>query len=111
MNISFKTRKLQKTINSSKLLTAQYGVRRSGKIKIRFAVLRSSETLADVPTAKPVRRHQLSGKRKGEYAVDVQDSYRIIFIPDHDPVPRLDDGGVDLARVTAIKILEITDYH
>lgn len=36
---------------------------------------------------------------------------RLIFIPDHDPVPRKDDGGIDLAQVTKITILEITDYH
>jgi hypothetical protein len=26
-------------------------------------------------------------------------------------VPRKEDGGIDLTRVTAIRILEVTDYH
>jgi hypothetical protein len=26
-------------------------------------------------------------------------------------VPRKEDGGIDLTRVTDIRILEVTDYH
>jgi hypothetical protein len=26
-------------------------------------------------------------------------------------VPQKEDGGIDLTRVTAIRILEVTDYH
>lgn len=37
--------------------------------------------------------------------------YRLVFTPDHDPVPLLDDGGIDRASVTAIRIEEIVDYH
>lgn len=37
--------------------------------------------------------------------------YRLVFTPDHDPVPRLDDGGIDRASVRAIRIEEIVDYH
>jgi proteic killer suppression protein len=32
-------------------------------------------------------------------------------VPDHDPVPRLPDGGVDEAAVTKIRFIEVTDYH
>lgn len=39
------------------------------------------------------------------------DAYRLIFIPDHDPVPRLKDGGLDWSKVTAIKILGVEDTH
>jgi len=36
---------------------------------------------------------------------------RLIFAVHHDPLPRKDDGGIDMQRVTAIMILEIVDYH
>jgi hypothetical protein len=26
-------------------------------------------------------------------------------------VPQKEDGGIDLTRVTAVRILEVTDYH
>ena len=35
----------------------------------------------------------------------------MILEPDHDPIPRKDDGGMDCDQITAIKILELTDYH
>jgi proteic killer suppression protein len=35
----------------------------------------------------------------------------LIFRPAHNPVPKKDDGGIDLAAVTAIEILDVRDYH
>jgi len=34
-----------------------------------------------------------------------------VFGVANDPVPRREDGGIDLERVTAIRILEVVDYH
>ena len=73
--------------------------------------LRAADTLADISTLPPARCHQLSGDRAGQFAVDVRHPFRLIFEPAHDPVPRKEDGGIDLPRVTAIRILEVTDYH
>ena len=28
-----------------------------------------------------------------------------------DPVPRKEDNGVDVTKVTAVKVLEVADYH
>lgn len=73
--------------------------------------LRAADTLADIGTLPPARCHQLSGDRAGQFAVDVQHPFRLIFESAHDPVPRKEDGGIDLTRVTAVRILEVTDYH
>jgi proteic killer suppression protein len=73
--------------------------------------LRAADTLADISMLPPARCHGLSGDRAGQFAVDVQHPFRLIFEPAHDPVPRKKDGGIDHARVTAIRILEVTDYH
>ncbi|MEJ2039194.1 MAG: hypothetical protein P8X55_09700 [Desulfosarcinaceae bacterium] len=51
------------------------------------------------------------GKRAGQLLVDLDHPYRLIFIPDHEQVPGLEDGGLDWARVTAIKILGVEDTH
>jgi len=76
-----------------------------------MAVLLSAASLADIPTVPPERCHAMKGDRKGQYAVNVVHPYRLVFEPDHDPVPRSADGGVDLAAVTAIVIIEVVDYH
>jgi toxin HigB-1 len=59
----------------------------------------------------PGKCHALSGDRAGEFAVGLWGSYRLIFAPDHDPLPRLPDGGIDTAHVTSIVIREVVDYH
>lgn len=77
----------------------------------RLVVLSRRSTLSEVPTVPPERRHQLTGNRDEQYAVDIDRQYRLVFAPDHDPIPRRPDGGVDTERVTAIVIIEVIDYH
>jgi len=57
------------------------------------------------------RCEELKGNRAGAFSVRVHNGYRIVFVPDHDPVPRKDDGGVNWSAVTAIRIESIEDYH
>lgn len=53
----------------------------------------------------------LKGDRAGQIAVDVTRSVRIVFQPDHNPVPLTADGGIDRSRVTAITVVFVGDYH
>ena len=76
-----------------------------------MAVLRAAPFLADVPVNKPERRHELTGNRRGTFAVDLKYPYRLVFEPAENPVPRKDDGGIDLERVISIRILKVEDYH
>ncbi len=80
-------------------------------IALRIAVLQGVPVLAEVASAPPERRHALSGRRNGQYAIDLVHPYRLIFEPNHDPVPRRADGGIDTGQVTAIVIIEVVDYH
>ena len=50
-------------------------------------------------------------ERRNQLSVDVSFPKRIIFVPDHDPIPRLPDGGLDWAGVTAIRITGVEDTH
>lgn len=110
MQISFRTRKTEKIFNSERKLQKEYGAHRAKKIKLRMAVLRSAVNLAEVPEQKPDRRHPLKGNRKGQFAVDLVHPYRLILKPS-DPVPMLEDGGIDLSKITEIVILGVEDYH
>ncbi len=78
---------------------------------IRMSVLRNARTLELVPQTPPERCHQLKGNRKGQFAVDIDASRRLVFKPNHERTPRLDDGSIDLNGVMAIKVLDVTDYH
>lgn len=111
MDIRFRNGRLERVFGSAAALTKQYGQRMARTIQVRIGVLRNAKTLSMVPTTPPLRRHMLTGDRKGQFAVDLVHPYRLVFEPDHDPIPKREDGGVDLEKVTAIIIAEVTDYH
>jgi proteic killer suppression protein len=111
MNIRFATTKLQKTLCTGKELVRQYGDKNAKKIQNRLAVLRNTPTLAQMPSTPPYRCHPLKGEYNGCFAVDIIHPFRIIFRPAHTPVPIKKDGGIDLAAITDIEILDVRNYH
>ena len=78
---------------------------------MRIAVLKAAPCLADVPVIKPDRMHELSGSRKGSFAVDLKHPFRMVFEPAEEPLPKKEDGGIDLDKVISIRILSVEDYH
>jgi toxin HigB-1 len=111
MDISFSNEKLAKIFNSEKNLVREYGTENAKRIKLRMAVLMAANCLEEVPTHPPERRHELSGARKGQFAVDLKHPFRLIFQPNHNPLPRKADGGVDSRKISAVTIIEVEDYH
>ena len=111
MDITFRTRRLERTFNSQRELNRAYGSRMARTIMMRLAVLKNARNVSLVPTSRPDRLHQLTGDRRGQFAVDLVHPRRLIFAPSHNPIPRKEDGGIDRDRVTAITIIEVVDYH
>ena len=111
MDITFKNQSLANLINSEKALRKKFGEECGRKIMRRMAVLSAAPSLAEVPTQPPEKCHMLKADRKGQFAVEAHKQYRIVFIPNHDPIPTKPDGGIDLTEVTAIVILNVEDYH
>lgn len=111
MEVFFRTTKLEKTCNSEREMHKTYGTHRAKKLKQRLMELRAADHLAQIPRVPPQRCHELTANRKGQLSVELDQPYRLIFIPANDPVPRKDDGGLKWEAVTQIEILEIVDYH
>jgi len=111
MDILFSTRKLEKLCNSSKTAIKKHGDQCAKKLRSRLDELSDAESLEDMRHLPQARCHPLSGDRAGEFAVDLKHPKRLIFTPDHDPLPELPDGGLDWKQVTSITILDIIDYH
>lgn len=114
MDISFKNKKLEKSFNEESQLDRTHGTLRAKKIRIRMKELRAAVSLKDFwpPKSPPGRCHELTeGQRAGQLSVDLDHPYRLIFIPDHNPVPEHQDGGLDWSQVTAIKILGVENTH
>ena len=110
MEIRFRTRRLQRLCNSHKELKRGFG-ELADVIALRLQLLANANHLGQVPHSMPIHRHELTGRRSGQFAVNPRNSHRLVFRPDHNPVPVRLDGGIDVNAVTAIEIIEIIDYH
>lgn len=110
LQITYSSNKLKKQLTDIRELVRAYG-QLAKKINQRHEDLASINNLSMMKLFPQANFHELKGDRKGSFAVDVSGNYRMIFIPNHDPVPTKDDGGLDLEAITAITILEIEDYH
>ena len=111
MEVSFRSRKLRQTFNCDRNLVRRYGARQASRIRDVFRGLLEAPSLANVPTSPPMRRHQLTGNRNEQFAVDLLHPYRLVFTAAHSLVPRRTDGGIALECITAIMILDVEDYH
>ena len=111
MKVFFHNKKLQKACSTEKIMLTQMGAQRARKLKMRLMELQAADNLQQISRVPPPRCHELSGDRKGQFSVDLDHPYRLIFIPADDPLPIKHDGGLDWVRVTAVEILEIADTH
>jgi proteic killer suppression protein len=110
MDISFGDSKLKKYANDDTKAVKKLGVRRAKLYKTRLDDMSSSETLEDVRHL-PGRFHELKGDRKGYWACDLDNPYRLIFKPQLNPIPINEDGQYIWIEIKAVEISEIADYH
>lgn len=111
MEISFRTQKLRKVLNSRVELQRGYGERMARLIMAHLAVLAESANLAEAQARPALGLHQLRENRAGQFAVNLVHPDRLVFRPNHNPIPLRPDGGINLTQVTAITIIEVVDYH
>lgn len=111
MDIDFSSRSLQRACNSEKELIRRWGKDRGHIIGRRLQQLSAADNLLVLSAVRPLKFHALKGKRVGQFAVDGNYPYRIIFEANGKIQPKRPDGGLDMLRVTKIKILEVVNYH
>lgn len=110
MEIDFRTRKLARSCNSQRECARAFG-ERSRLVMRRLEEIASAETLAELALVPQTGLHALKEDRAGQFAVNVGYPYRMVLVPAHDPVPKNPDGGIDLTAVTAVRVVEVVDYH
>ena len=110
MELSYKNNKLKKSLTTDKGLL-KLNSRLAKKIKQRRIELESADNLEVISKIPVLRLHQYKGNRKGTWSIDIQENWRILFIINQDPIPTLEDGGVDLKAITIISIESVEDPH
>jgi proteic killer suppression protein len=109
MEISYANSKIRKICTDDKTAQKVLGVK-AKFLQQRLDRMLLVENLAELRNA-PGDYHELTGDRKGQIACSITGQLRLIFTPDHEPVPAKPDGGLDWSKVTAVTNLEIVDYH
>lgn len=110
MNITFGNKRLEKCAMDKSRCERQMGKIRSALYLRRIANLVAAETLEDVRYL-PGHYHELSGDRKGQWACDLDQPYRLVFRPHEDPIPQDVDHHYVWAEILGVEITEIVDYH
>ncbi len=111
MHIQFKTKRLASLCNEIKKATQEWGKQNALKLAQRLQELQAADSLDDISKLPPARCHELRKNRKGQFAVVLQGKMRLIFVPDHDPLPTLKEGGADWRQITRIVVVSVEDYH
>lgn len=75
-----------------------YGVKMAEKIQQRIDEIMAADTVEMMMRFRIGRCHCLKQNRKGQYAVDLDHPYRLVFEKNGD-------------EIQIVKILEIVDYH
>lgn len=110
MEITFEDKKLRKYANDDRQALKKLGARRAKLYKQRLDDLFDAETLEDTRYL-PGNYHELTGTRKGQWACDLDQPYRLIFEPHENPIPTNNDGQYIWIEIKAVEIIEIVDYH
>lgn len=110
MDISFQDKKLEKLLDNPSRLKRELGPSRMKLFLKRLGALIDAETLEDV-RYEPGNFHELKADRKGQWACDLDQPYRLIFEPHEDPIPTDSSGRYIWLEIKGVEIIEITNYH
>lgn len=110
VDIGFTNAKLAKLCNSEDKLRGKYGPDLARAIQRRLGQIAAADSLAAMKLL-PGNCHALSANLDGLIAISLIGKERLVFRPDHDPLPELASGGLDWSKVTKIVVEGIGDYH
>ena len=98
MEITYKSRKIEKVCTIASEAEKKYGLEMAEKIHQRIDEIDASDTIEEMVQFHIGRCHPLKGNRKGQYAMDLVHPYRLVF--------EKIGNEIQIANV-----MEIVDYH
>ena len=110
LDLDFATATLARDMSEDRHARKRWGTDRAGALRRPLDDLVAAAT-REQTRSLPGRCEALTGDRAGTFSVRLDKNYRLIFEPADDPIPLEPDGGIERARVTRIRILEVVDYH
>ncbi len=98
MEITYKSKKLERVCTIAKEADKAYGSRMAEIIHQRLDEISAADNVEMMVKFRIGRCHPLSNNRKGQYAMDLVHPYRLVF-----------EKQGDIIQIA--NILEIVDYH
>ncbi len=98
MDISFKSKKLQAICTNKEKAKAALGTRMAQLLFQRLNEIRAADSVEMLIKYGFGRCHALTGNRSGQFSMDLEHPYRLIFV-------KVENG------LKLVKIVEIVDYH
>lgn len=92
-------------------MVLEFGSDMAERLMVRLQQLEAAANLAEMWLLPGARCHELVNDRDGQISLDLVHPQRLIVVPDHDPVPRKPDGGVEREGIAKVMIIEIIDTH
>ena len=110
MEITYKNKTLRKYAEDEKYSIRKLGRTRSDLYIRRIGDLMALESLAGAKDL-PGNYHELTGDRKGQWACNLDQPYRLIFEPHENPIPTNPAGQYIWCEIKGVEIQEIDNYH
>jgi toxin HigB-1 len=108
MQINFIDQKLGKLCESKREAEKKLGADSARKLHRRLSDLEAAAHVRELIAGRP---HPLERDRLGQFAIDLAGGKRLVFKPNHEPIPVDNYGNTNWSEVTAITIVFIGDYH
>jgi plasmid maintenance system killer protein len=110
MKIEFKNNKIRRQLSTATEIKKSFGAN-AKKVAARVSEIEASPNLLVLMQIPAANCHQLTGNKKGEWALNISPNHRMIFEISHDPVPVKEDKSINMILVTDIIIIGTEDYH
>ena len=109
MDIEFKDKVIRELCESNRSAVRTLGAPSAKKLRTRYSDLEAAKNVFELP---PVGNpHTYVANKKEVFSLNLHGGARVLFVPNHNPVPTKIDVGIDWREVTAIIIIEIGDPH
>ena len=110
MEITFKSKKLEKLANDYCRCQKELGQIRARLFNKRLGDLRNADNL-EMLRNLPGNYHELVGDRKGQWACDLDQPHRLVFEPHEKPIPADEHGRYIWFEIKGVEVIELKDYH
>lgn len=109
MDIRYKDSKLRRLCENNREAQRKLGADCARKLQARLSDIEAAASVRELPPMD--NPHPLRHDKQGQFSISLAGGSRLVFEPDHHPIPREQDGGIHWAEVTAITIVFIGNYH